>query len=109
MIEFSTKSVGIPVSHIELAHVGVSIVQDDTTSLVCVLFYDRIDGPEFGRLIAWDILHAFIRDYSRDLRSSVGHNLREFLGFQYKLMDIVTHAIRPLLAQGTSATLLRWP
>mmetsp|Transcript_6956 Transcript_6956/g.24737 ORF Transcript_6956/g.24737 Transcript_6956/m.24737 type:complete len:245 (-) Transcript_6956:94-828(-) len=96
MIEFSVKSAGMPVTHIELSHVGVSIVTDEHSSLVCALFYDRGDGAEFGRIMAGDILHAFQAEFARDLRGG-GHNLREFRGFQYKIVDVVTDAIQPLL------------
>lgn len=98
MIEFSAKSAGIPVVHIELAHVAVSIVTHAGTGIVCALFYDRGDGAAFGKLVATEVLRAFVGEYGRDVRS-VGHNLREFLGFQYRIADVVGATARPLLSQ----------
>lgn len=77
--------------------VGVSIVTDGHTNIVCALFYDRADGAEFGRLMATDIMRAFIGEYSKELRSTTGHNLRHFRGFQYKIADVVNDAIQPML------------
>lgn len=93
MIEFSTKSAGMPVTHIELSHgactcrapfvanlavpsletlsVGVSIVTDESSNVVCALFYDRADGAEFGRLMASDILRAFLSGGLQRARGAV--------------------------------------
>jgi hypothetical protein len=62
MIEFSSKVAGMPLSYIELAGCAVSVVTHPGVN--CALFYDLDDGPDFGKLIATQILLAFADTYS---------------------------------------------
>ena len=39
---------------------AITIVRDDVARVFCALFHDRDDGVGFGRLVAGEILSAFI-------------------------------------------------
>ena len=65
MLEFCANTTGGSLFYIELAAVSVSLVRDDTSRLFCALFHDRADGSAFGRLVASQILAAFVDEVCR--------------------------------------------
>jgi hypothetical protein len=69
MMELSIRTTGLPVSYIELANVAVTMVKDETVQVCCALFHDCSDGPAFGKLVATQILFAFLEEYSVDFAS----------------------------------------
>jgi hypothetical protein len=80
MLKASVLRTGLPVSLIEMSNVAVAIVSDPKYKVSCSLFYDREDvrpmvcssaalliswlassqGSLFGRLLASEILRAFV-------------------------------------------------
>ncbi|KAJ0409462.1 hypothetical protein P43SY_002352 [Pythium insidiosum] len=96
MIEFSTKTTGAPVSYIELSTVAVTIVSDEVHKVSCALFHDTTDGAAFSSFIAKEILDAFISEFGAEL-GAVGHNLRDFHRFQYRIHTIIRDSSRQLL------------
>eukprot|EP01041_Mallomonas_annulata_P008729 gene8729-18042_t len=98
LLEFSQQTTGMSVSYIELTNVAVTMIIDDTTKVFCALFYDREDGPSFGRLLCAEILHSFLEEYASEL-GHIGRNLRDFHGFNNKIADIIRSSIRPILTQ----------
>jgi hypothetical protein len=95
--EFSKNVAGMPVSYIQLKGVAVTIVA--TFDISCAIFHDPTDGPEFGKLIATQILSTFISTYSKDLRNNIGTNLKDFEDFQFKIPEAIRSAIAPTLAK----------
>jgi hypothetical protein len=96
MIEFSSKVAGIPLAYIELLGCGVSVVTNDVAKVNCALFYDLEDGPEFGKLIATEILLAFSDAYSADL-GGIARDLNQFQDFQYTISSVIRNSVRPVL------------
>lgn len=99
MTEFSIQTTGMPPSYVELSNVALTIVRDDVAHVFCALIHDRDDGVGFGRLIANEILSAFIEEYSGDLRSASGHNLKDFNGFSARIAEVIRNSVRPVLAK----------
>ena len=100
---------------------AITIVRDDVARVFCALFHDRDDGVGFGRLVAGEILSAFIearllsarpesvvggrahtnpntnhtsaaasgcaQEYSGDLRTASGHNLKDFTAFNARIPE----------------------
>lgn len=101
MTEFSMQTTGMKPTFIELSSLAVTIVRDDMVKLMCALVHDRNDSATFGRLIASEILSAFIEEYSVDrLRTPLslsGHNLKDFNKFDSKIAGIVRNSVRPVL------------
>lgn len=101
MAEFSVQTTGMKPTFIELSSLAVTIVRDDAVKLMCALVHDRNDSVSFGRLIASEILSAFIEEYSVDrLRSPLsigGHSLKDFHGFDAKISGVVQNSVQPVL------------
>jgi hypothetical protein len=144
MLDFSTRLTSAPITYIELTHVAVSIVgvslagaaggsaaapggsgggggsgSGSEARLYCALVHDRDDGAEFGRLIAQQVLHAFVETYGgggagggpSKLAGGLGHNLKDFDGFHFKIAEVLRNAVKPVLAllqqqRGVQAALL---
>ena len=96
MIEFSSKVAGMPLAYIELLGCGVSVVTNDVAKVNCALFYDLDDGPEFGKLIATEILLAFSDTYSASL-DGLARDLNQFQEFQYTISSVIRNSVRPVL------------
>ena len=75
MMELAIRTTSLPATYIELANVAVTIVRDETVQVCCALFHDRSDGPTFGKLVATQILFAFLEEYSGDFGSLVGNSI----------------------------------
>eukprot|EP00033_Pygsuia_biforma_P001804 GCRY01002016.1.p1 GENE.GCRY01002016.1~~GCRY01002016.1.p1 ORF type:complete len:243 (+),score=14.01 GCRY01002016.1:242-970(+) len=99
IIDFSLRCVGIPVSYIELENVAVSIVPSE--KVICALFHDAEDGESFGKLVAKEILRAFLQDHARtDFTTCV--NLKTFQTFNTRIVDAVKQTIPEVLERLTS-------
>ncbi|TMW67953.1 hypothetical protein Poli38472_007625 [Pythium oligandrum] len=96
MLEFSAKTTGSPVAYIEMTSVAVTIVLDETHKVFCAMFHDTAAGAAFSSFIAKEILDAFITEYGAEL-GSVGHNLRDFHRFQYRIQNVVRDSAKPIL------------
>ncbi|ETV65596.1 hypothetical protein H257_17746 [Aphanomyces astaci] len=97
ILEFSAKTTGAPVSYMEFAHVAVAVVTNEHAKVFCAIFLDVCDGPKFGSFIAKEILAAFVNEYAGDL-GNIGHNLRDFHGFHYKISEVIRESAKPILA-----------
>eukprot|EP00622_Pseudochattonella_farcimen_P005465 FR741088.1.p1 GENE.FR741088.1~~FR741088.1.p1 ORF type:complete len:254 (+),score=12.48 FR741088.1:107-868(+) len=96
MMEWAVRTVGMPVTYIELSNVAVTIVRDEVAKVCCALFHDRSDGAAFGKLVAYQILYAFLEEYSGEVMG-LGPNLKDFHGFHVKIAGAVRSTIRPVL------------
>jgi len=98
MLDFSEQRTGLPVSYIELATVGVSVVRDKGARVTCALFYDREDGQEFGQLIASEILRAFVQTYSSPNEEKISATgAEDFSGFNMRISETIRNSVRPVL------------
>jgi len=104
MTEFSAQTTGMYPTLIELSGLAVTIVRDDVVKLMCALIHDRNDSASFGRLVAGEILSAFVEEYAPNdrLRSPApvslgGPTLKDFHGFDAKIAGIVQNSVRPVL------------
>lgn len=97
MVEFSTVTAGMRVSYIELSTVGVTIVVNEASKLLCAVFLDGDDGAEFGKLLATEILGAFQEEYDSDLVSAAGRNLRDYRGFDTNILNAIRRSVQPIL------------
>ncbi|RHZ42479.1 hypothetical protein DYB26_001270 [Aphanomyces astaci] len=115
ILEFSAKTTGAPVSYMEFAHgtslfstrgaiqtttrdvVAMAVVTNEHAKVFCAIFLDVCDGPKFGSFIAKEILAAFVNEYAGDL-GNIGHNLRDFHGFHYKISEVIRESAKPILA-----------
>eukprot|EP01132_Coremiostelium_polycephalum_P001447 gene1447-1824_t len=97
--EFSKQSTGMFVSYIEFGESSITIVYDEKTLLRCCLFHDVADGPEFGKLIANQLLRGFIEMYSdTDFLHSV-HNVSKFSSFSNKIYDAISNSPKAIVLQ----------
>jgi len=99
MQEFSRQSTGMIVSYLELNDVGISIVEDHRTKLICTLFHEREDGADFGKILAQQILRSFIETFGNDLSFGGSVNVGLFRGFVSKIFDAIQNSVRAILQQ----------
>ncbi|CAK4132049.1 unnamed protein product [Aphanomyces euteiches] len=97
ILEFSAKTTGAPVSYMEFTNVAVTIVVNESAKVFCAIFFDVADGPKFGAFLAKEILAAFVDEYAGDL-GNIGHNLRDFHGFHYKISEVIRESVKPILS-----------
>eukprot|EP00944_MAST-04C_sp_MAST-4C-sp1_P007242 g7242.t1 len=93
--EFSKNVAGMPVSYIQMKGVAVTIVS--SYDILCAIFHDGDDGPDFGKLVATQTLSTFISTYSNSLKNNIGMNLKDFEDFQFKIPETVRSTIVPTL------------
>jgi len=98
MQEFSRQSTGMVVSYMELGEVAMSIVDDVRTKLICTLFHDLQDGPDFGKLIANEILRTFMEKFA-DVSFSGTLNVTTFSGFSTRLLEAIHNSVRAIAQQ----------
>lgn len=96
MIEFSKRATGMAVSYIELEHIAATIVTNEKAHVFCAIFHGADDGPDFGQLIATQILSAFVNMYSKQL-GNVGGNLKDFEDFQYNIKEAIKSSTQSVL------------
>ncbi|KAH9138951.1 hypothetical protein AeRB84_016747 [Aphanomyces euteiches] len=101
ILEFSAKTTGAPVSYMEFTNVAVTIVVNESAKVFCAIFFDVADGPKFGAFLAKEILAAFVDEYAGDL-GNIGHNLRDFHGFHYKISEVIRESVKPILSTCTT-------
>jgi len=98
------QSLSMHPTYIEYDQVAVTVVLDadyERSSMVCALFHDVDDGPDFGRLIAKAILSGFLKEYPEF--STVGRKPsiqnQKMTTFSNKLVDIISNAAQSILSQ----------
>ena len=65
MTEFAAQTTAMRPSYIEMSSMAVTMVRDDGAKVSCALVHDRTDTASFGRLVASEILLAFVEEYAR--------------------------------------------
>ena len=120
-MKFSHQKVGLPVSYIELGHIGISIHTSPEKRVSCAVFHDQKDGAEFGSLLSRELLNAFILTFQQEFNTNSSshstHNsshassntgggggtgiyaMDNFLEFQGKIADVIRGSVKPLLDQ----------
>lgn len=97
MLEKARQTTGLRLSYLEFSKLGITVVASEGKAVLCVLFHDASDGEAFGRLVATEILAAFLRNYQHDLRT-IGLNQHAFQDFQFELGAVIRGAAgRPVL------------
>ncbi|CAN0188804.1 unnamed protein product [Pylaiella littoralis] len=99
MVEFSKVAAGMQVAYVELTAVSVTLVGNDATNTFCALFHDREDGATFGRLIASELLNAFLEEHSKDIEEASSLNLKDFRAFKHRIPGIVRKSVQPVLGK----------
>lgn len=106
MIEYANNNAGMPLSAITFEKRSVHIASLPGCPLYCVVLADRTDYDReisFGRIFADIALEHFTQDYNHYLDSTLGHNLRTFVGFRQRLPGIVQVVIRQALCESKLA------
>ncbi|TDH66341.1 uncharacterized protein CCR75_002734 [Bremia lactucae] len=96
MLEFSSKASGAPVSYIQMSLVAVTVVTNDKHKVFCAMFHDTTDSARLSAFIAQELLAAFIVQHGDEL-GNVGHNLRDFHRFQYRIRSVILQQQRGIL------------
>mmetsp|Transcript_13831 Transcript_13831/g.17147 ORF Transcript_13831/g.17147 Transcript_13831/m.17147 type:complete len:225 (-) Transcript_13831:2262-2936(-) len=103
LLEKSRQTTGLEVSYIELQNVGITLVGLDSKNLCCILFHDEEDGEDFGRLLASQILLAFVDTYmllDKGLTTTGAmHNLSDFLDFHLMIGCVIRDSVGPVLEE----------
>eukprot|EP00903_Cladosiphon_okamuranus_P008747 g8379.t1 len=101
MVEFSKVAAGMQVAYVELTGVAVTLVGNEATNTFCALFHDREDGATFGRLIASEMLNAFLEEHAKDIREKEASslNLKDFRAFTYRIPGIARKSVQPVLGK----------
>mmetsp|Transcript_12045 Transcript_12045/g.15754 ORF Transcript_12045/g.15754 Transcript_12045/m.15754 type:complete len:243 (+) Transcript_12045:117-845(+) len=97
MVEMSKNCSGMAVTYIEMGELAVTIVPSEQAKVLCALVHHKDDGAAFANLIAKEILHAFIDQYSNKMSLGSIHNLKDFHGFHEKIGDVLRDSVRPVL------------
>jgi len=98
MEEFSKQSTGLVVSYMEFSSGAITLVSDEKTMLRCILFHDKDEGAEFGRLIAGQILRSFIEQFNEaDFNHTI--NTSKFNAFSGKIAEAMGQSTKAVLQQ----------
>ena len=104
MTEFATQTTAMRPSYIEMSSLAVTMCRED--SVTCALVHDRTDKALFGRLLAGEILMAFVEEYGGPGRE-LSQNLKDFKGFGEKIAGVVQNTVQAVLHDlGTAACVL---
>jgi len=60
---------------------------------------ERPQGRYFGDHVARDMVDTFVGQFAQQV-STLGHNLADYYGFKYQLVDIIRQTITPMLFEG---------
>ncbi|ETK71780.1 hypothetical protein, variant 3 [Phytophthora nicotianae CJ01A1] len=96
MLEFSNKASGAPVSYIQMSSVAVTVVTNDKHKVFCAMFHDTTDGASLSAFVAQELLAAFIVQHGDEL-GNMGHNLRDFHRFQYRILSVIRESVKPIV------------
>mmetsp|Transcript_23651 Transcript_23651/g.70922 ORF Transcript_23651/g.70922 Transcript_23651/m.70922 type:complete len:271 (+) Transcript_23651:192-1004(+) len=98
MTEFATQTTAMRPSYIEMSSMAVTMVWDDVAKLTCALVHDRTDTALFGRLLASEILLAFVEQYGCDGGTSLSsQNLKDFHSFGDMISSVVQGSVSSVL------------
>ena len=101
MTEFAGQTTAMRPSYIEMSSMAVTMVRDDGAKVSCALVHDRQDTASFGRLVASEILLAFVEEYSGDGAplSARAQNLKDFRGFENMIPQVVQNSVGSVLSR----------
>lgn len=99
MTEFATQTTAMHPTYIEMSSMAITMVRDEVARVSCALVHDRNDTASFGRLIACEILLAFVEEYSGDGAPLGGRaqHLKDFHGFGAMIGPVVKQSVRSVL------------
>ncbi|GMF23952.1 unnamed protein product [Phytophthora fragariaefolia] len=60
------------------------------------MFHDTTDGASFSAFVAQELLAAFIVQHGDEL-GNMGHNLRDFHRFQYRILSVIRESVKPIV------------
>ncbi|RLN68375.1 hypothetical protein BBJ28_00002248 [Nothophytophthora sp. Chile5] len=69
------------------------------------MFHDTMDGASMSAFVAQELLAAFIAQHGDDL-GNVGHNLRDFHRFQYRILSVIRESVKPIQQRGILKVML---
>jgi len=95
--EYSSQSVGFPVSYLETPSAALSITTDQRTGVLCAIIHSNEDTDEFGELIAKEILRTFLETYPQVDFSKAITNKGQFSSFGPKIVDCIKRVPESIL------------
>lgn len=96
MTEFASQTTAMRPSYIEMSSLAVTMVWEGGVSLALV--HDRTDKALFGRLLAGEILMAFVESYGGPGGTFTGdQNLKDFKDFGDKVAAVVQNCVQAVL------------
>jgi hypothetical protein len=108
LCEYASGNIGLPIAYMELEQVAITAVEQPGANsrldhLRCVVFHDVADGELYGRLIAAELLHAFMEEYGERLAGLHLANAEGvedlFKGFSSRVRSAIENAVQPLMLQ----------
>jgi len=99
MQEFSKQSTGLLVTYMEFGSMAITMVSDEKTNLRCIIFHDKEEGLDFGRLIANQILRSFIELYKDVDFSKNPIAASQFNSYANKVVEVISQSVRSILQQ----------
>jgi len=99
MQEFSKQTTGLLVTYMEFGTVSISMVSDDKTNLRCIVYHDKDEGLDFGRLIASQILRGFIELYKDTDFTHTPIAASQFNSYANKVAEVISQSVRSILQQ----------
>lgn len=107
LCNFSCDALLVPIAYMELTSIAITVVSQPPTSaqdqLRCVAFHDTDDGELYGRLVATELLHAFVDEHSERLASLSIANTEGvedlFKAFNSRVRFAMQGVVRPLMQQ----------
>lgn len=107
LCNFSQDALLVPIAYMELTSIAITVVSQPASesqdALRCVAFHDPDDGELYGRLIATELLHAFMDEHSERLASLSIANTEGvedlFKAFNSRVRFAMQGVVRPLMLQ----------
>lgn len=108
LCEFSSRSIGLPVAHIELENATITVVEipvdsleTDREYLRAVLFHDTEDGDLYGHVLGIQLLTVFKSQFSERLLSMQLANVQGveeiFKAFGARVRPAIIASVHPLI------------
>ncbi|KAH3764282.1 saccharopine dehydrogenase [Pelomyxa schiedti] len=96
---FSKNATGMNFTFISLENdIAISTVANPSIDLQCVLFHDDSDGPEFGQVIASQLLNSFVEAFP-NVNFSHPASLNAFSTYSNKILEALRGTIPDVLTQ----------
>jgi hypothetical protein len=107
LCNFSADALALPIAYMQLSTTAITVVSQPSTPsadhLRCVAFHDVDDGELYGRLIAEELVHAFMDEHSERLASLALANTEGvedlFKSFNSRVRFALQNVVQPLMLQ----------